>query len=44
LSVKEMGGWQDIKSVQKYIAVSRKLRKQRLNQMRLHSNKRTHAA
>jgi len=44
LSVKEMGGWQDIKSVQKYIAVSAKLRKQRLNQMRLHNNKRTHAA
>jgi len=43
-AVKEMGGWQDIKSVQKYIAVSGKLRKQRLNQMRLHTNKRIHAA
>ena len=43
LSVKEMGGWQDIKSVQKYIHVSTKLRKIRLAQMRLHTNKRTHA-
>jgi len=39
-----MGGWQDIKSVQKYIHVSTKLRKQRLNQMRLHMNKNTHVA
>jgi len=44
LSVKEMGGWQDIKSVQKYIHVSKKLRKERLNQMRIHMNKRTHVA
>jgi len=44
LSVKEMGCWQDIKSVQKYIHVSKKLRKARLNQMRIHMNKRTHVA
>jgi site-specific recombinase XerD len=44
LSVKEMGGWQDIKSVQKYIHVSQKLRKERLNQMRIHMNKRSHVA
>ena len=44
LSVKEMGGWQDIKSVQKYIHVSQKLRKERLNQMRIYMNKRSHVA
>ena len=44
LAVKEMGCWQDIKSVQKYIHVSTKLRKKRLNQMRLHMNRNTHVA
>ena len=44
LSVQKMGGWQDINSVQKYIHVSTKLRKQRLNQVRLYNAKISHVA
>ena len=44
LSVKEMGGWRNLNSVQKYVAVSKNIKQKRLKQMREHMNKRSHVA
>ena len=42
LAVKEMGGWKSIEAVQKYTHVSRKLRRNKLKQIRTYVNDNSH--
>ena len=44
LAVKEMGGWKSIEAVQKYTHVSRKMRRNKLKQIRTYVNNNSHVA